>query len=384
MTCTILIDPLSRVSTPLVNLRTTMDSLDGFTFLTINLPIWSEKLNQLSLQVAERHSEFLRLSQTPSLGSARKRKTGSTESLRPNDTLDNDRVHTTVPVSPSSPLRIEIDPDNRHLFREVREARRRRKPTSLLSSSSGPPKFRARMSLIVYYDSAIQEGFEILVRNIAIARNNLRKSKAIAGFKIRSSTLETERNQDTAGGNSDIPSPTSTRSGDTSGSRLQTQESTLTAFDVIDKELEAAQSLCEVGAHQFLREGNCSEEVEGTKERFENCIKMAEQQVLILKSEDQREQERQEQKKRDRELQKQRERNAQKKQEEEEKVMITPLSESTTISVDAPAVKLKEKRGSQMSFPAIDAIEVDDDSDASSIHIDLSAFRSARRAYKAN
>ena len=356
-----------------------MNPLDSFTFLTLNIPIWIEKLDQLAMQAADRHSEFLRLSQTPSLISARKKKTGSTESLRPNDTIDLDNVHSTAPVIPSSPLRVQVDPDNKQLFREVREARRRRRPASLLSNASGPPKFRTRMSLIVYYDSAIQEGFEILVRNINIARNNLRKGKVSGGFKFRSSRLDRGTRQGTAGGDCTTPSPTSTRSWQSNDGVSHAQGKNPTVLDELDKELEAAQSLCELGAHQFLREGNCSEEVEGTKEIFDNCVKIAEQQVMLLRSEDQREQELQEQAIRERNLQKDREQ----EQQEKEEMNTASVYSSATGTTDTPSIGLEEKQSLPMALPAIGMIEVDDDSDASSVHIDISAFRSARRVYKA-
>ena len=348
-----------------------MDPLQSFTFLTSSLPDWIIQLDKLSFQVTQRHSEFRRLSQASRLlNSTRKRKTGSTESLRPEPevTLDSDSYQTTDPTTPS-PKEIEIDPSNKHLFREVREARRRCRPGFTPSDASGPQRYRARTSLIIYYDSTIQDEFEALVRNIGSARNNIRKGKANASFKARMASIGREH------GPSELPKLSKDRDGS-----LLIKGNDFEPFERVDKGLEAAQSFCEVGAHQFLREGNCREELQGTKERFESCLKIAEQQVARLEIERQQETEQEKQREREREAQQERKR----LQLQDYAIGIAVDEDSTTqedhgMEVDNGIVKVDEK-ASSYSFAGIGAIEVDDESDGSSVHIDLSAFRSTRRA----
>lgn len=348
-----------------------MDPLQSFTFLTSNLPDWITQLDKLSAQVTQRHSEFRRLSQASRpLNGARKRKTGSTESLRPGpeDTLDSDSYQTTDPTTPS-PKDIEIDPSNKHLFREVREARRRCRPGFTASDASGPQRYRARTSLIIYYDSAIQEEFGVLVRNIGSARNNIRKGKANASFKARMASIGREH------GPSEPPKLPKDRDGS-----LLTKGHDFGPFEQVDKDLEAAQSFCEVGAHQFLREGNCREEVQGTKERFESCLRIAEQQVARLEIERQEETEQEKRREREHEAQQERKR----LQLQDHAIGIAVDEDLTTteddgMEVDSGVIKVDEKVSSY-SLAGIGAIEVDDESDGGSVHIDLSAFRSTRRA----
>ena len=59
----------------------------------------------------------------------------------------------------------------------------------------------------------------------------------------------------------------------------------ISVFDTVDAELEAAQTLCEVGAHQVLRYGDCRDELGGTKQRFESMLELAHEQVVLLQQE---------------------------------------------------------------------------------------------------
>ena len=272
-----------------------MSAIDSFTFLSDNLPSWISKLDLLSHQVSERYTEFTRLSRASgvSVSSIRRKKTGSTESLRPIDADDRlpatPNLETTPEDSPS-PVRVEVNPDSKRLFQDFRDqARRKRKSGSITSGVSGPQRFRSRLSLIVYYDSAIQDGFEWLVRSISGARNTLRKGKTAASFKARVASLGMEQSP-FGGDRTDISlrNPNLPRFS-RSSNPYSTDPSPLEAFDVIDRELEVAQTLCEVGAHQFLRDGSCTEQISGTKERFQSCLSTAQQQVKELKMKEQKE-----------------------------------------------------------------------------------------------
>lgn len=353
-----------------------MDALQSFAYLKDNLPIWTSKLHELSRQVAERHAEFTRLSQTCSLDSFRKKRTGSTESLRPCDTPNHEKSTFAIPDSPVSPVRIEINPSSKHLFREYREEklRRKRKSSSIMSGASGPQKFRSRMSVIVYYDSAIQEGFEMLVRQISGARNNLRKGKTAASFKARISSLQMEESPFGGEGSIQLRNPNIPRLPKCRNGPYITETNANEAFDQADKHLETAQSLCEVGAHQFLRDGNCSEEIAATKDRFQSCLRVAEQQVKILQAEEQKE--REEEERRKQYLDSQETRDEQVQQMDMDKLEEPQMQ--VQVEVDKIVARTPGENF-QSGMVGLDTIEVDDASDTSSVHIDLTAFRSARR-----
>jgi hypothetical protein len=55
------------------------------------------------------------------------------------------------------------------------------------------------------------------------------------------------------------------------------------AFAEADAALEKAQSLCERGAHQFLRDGDCETETAAAKKCFEEVISVCESEIEKLK-----------------------------------------------------------------------------------------------------
>ena len=300
-----------------------MAALDSFVSLSASVPEWIERLESVARQVADRHAEFSRLSRNEALNGfnpLRKSRTGSNESLRPDDsaeppsalpplTADSRPVVTTdtssrpivtpestdaLPPPPQATRAVAVDPGSRRLFQGFREqaaARRKRKSASIASQGTGPPRLRSRLSLIVYYDSAVQEGFELLVRRVAAARNQLRKARTAANAAARLASLGMEESP-FAGARTDhgvfhqAKRPRLPR-GD-GPFEVTADDPVMAAFETLDKDLEAAQSLCEVGAHQFLRDGTCAEEISGSMERFENCIRVAQEQAERLRKMDDR------------------------------------------------------------------------------------------------
>ena len=198
--------------------------------------------------------------------------------------------------------------------------------------------------IIVYYNSDIQDAFELLVRNIAGARNNLRKGRTAANFKKRLASLDMGLPPFSAGGESGldfkIERPTKKVSPEA--------DNDCAAFDAIDKDLENAQMLCERAAHQMLREGDCKEELLGVKNRFQNALKLAEQELDKFRV------------------------------QEAEEAPGEPPTE-TPVHID-PEIKTVITTVKPIEFAGIGSIEVDDRSDVESFHVDLSAIRRTRRA----
>ena len=398
-----------------------MEALESFEFLLSNLPQWQTRLHELATRTAQRHNEFLNLSgnnfQTPL--TLRKKKTGSMESLKPIEhkvDTEDDRPTKQSPPTPLPPLK--IDPENKHLFREVREARRKRRSASVRSSASGPGAKRNRTSLTIYYDSQVQESFELLVRNIGSARNNLRKGKTAVRFKARMASLGMEETHIAPGGQFGMSTPEILRSRGSNFSRIQPTpfahfEQDFEIFDRVDKDLELAQSMCEVGAHSFLRDGDCAEEIEQVKEKFAICERAAAEQTVKLRIEAEKERTRVLRLEKEREearLKERREREQQLKKLSDQQVAELPGDMPQAAAEPIPTINLpKEERvtnkpvelsgldshikvGNEVvrradekppilhmnGFPSIGAIEVDDDSDASSLQLDLKTFRNFR------
>lgn len=335
-------------------MATTMDPLASFTHLLDNIPSWLSKLDDLSTQVTEQHANFQQLTHSAELKLVRQ-KTGSTESLRPQDKTETpeDRRDKAVEVTVTSVLPNQPQHNQADNAIALKVAQRKRKPASALSAASGPIKHRTRSMVIVYYDSAVQEAFEFLVRNIAGARNNLRKGQAAASFKSRMASLGMASSPFSVGGRRETIDPKMMLR---RTNRTASTDNATSAFDVADKNLEKAQALCESAAHQFLRDGNCNEEIQSTKQNFESCLEVAQREVERLRDEQ--------------------ERHAPEKENIEENGNEVNIKE--TVHNNLPP-RFEPPITKPVHFAGIGTIEVDDNTDAESVHIDLSAIRRTTR-----
>ena len=130
----------------------------------------------------------------------------------------------------------------------------------------------------------------------------------------------------------------------------------LSSFDEADKDLETTQNLCEVAAHQFLRDGDCRLEMDGMRSKIENCRAIAKREVERLKEEEAREQA---------EL----EASVELVQEEQQ----LPITTYVDAQVNPPP-PLKE-----FNFTKSGVIEIDDHPDSETVQIDFSAFQTRTR-----
>ncbi|KAK4690693.1 hypothetical protein P7C71_g6156, partial [Lecanoromycetidae sp. Uapishka_2] len=374
----------------------TVSPLDSFQHLTDNLPTWLTKLDDLTVQVAEQNARFIRLSHS-SVPMITKKKHNSTESLRPNDNVteahnENQKPEDgSMPPPPtdSEPLYIPPNPSYKCLSHTSRpkiagqnnaqpplipQPNRKRKPTSTHPSAGSDhvhPRYRTKAMIVVYYDSAVQEAFEALVRSIAGARNTLRKGRTTASFKARMASMGMGSGDDPFTGPSEFAmlSPKMRGSfGRTGGLGLRdSPDSKMKEFDDADKDLETAQNLCEVAAHQFLRDGDCRHEIEGTRKRVEAVLEIATKEVDRLRVEDEKE-------KAEEAREAEKKTSSPDEDRSEEKVPEIDLVQEKTMAPEP--VK-------QINFSGTGTIEIDDGSDAESVHIDISNFRNSIRARRA-
>lgn len=218
---------------------------------------------------------------------------------------------------------------------------RKRKTESMISAEGAMPKYRSRTMIIVYYDSYVQSFFEELVKFVSASRNMMRKAKMaakVAQIK-RMAELEMpddEEEEEEANGTSGIapalkpdgPLEASKKEGDAeelpalqyvSTRQMRNVSRSSTAlyaggrpmfaragmasyggrsgygaggmvdqppdvYDELDKGLEYVQSMCEHAAHQFLRDGDCGEEVENIKRRLSETKDLADKEMKRVQS----------------------------------------------------------------------------------------------------
>ncbi|EFX05530.1 hypothetical protein CMQ_3599 [Grosmannia clavigera kw1407] len=206
--------------------------------------------------------------------------------------------------------------------------KRDRRSDSIASAEKGPSKYRTRSMIIVYYDSYVQSFFEELVKFVSASRNMMRKAKMaakVAQIKrladLEVPDVDDDKNaaaaQAAATGNGQdyiikaaAPSAAdesllklnyvSTRHmrgpGAATGGRpmfSRAGRSSLAGgpqapdvYDELDKGLEFVQSTCEHAAHQFLRDGDCFDEIEKVKNRLATTKELADREMERIKKED--------------------------------------------------------------------------------------------------
>jgi hypothetical protein len=215
--------------------------------------------------------------------------------------------------------------------------RKRPKTESMISGEGLTTTYRSRSMIIVYYDSYVQSFFEELVKFVSAQRNLMRKAKMAAKVAEIKRLAELEMPDDEEEeGDDDVLQPGDTliaadpklaarrpggtRMDDTHLRYLSTRlmGPTLRAsngllpvrspnggmgldalgrglnaldsgpgdiFDELDRALEFVQGMCERAAHQFLRDGDCADEIEKIKRRLEQTKEGAEKELDRLAKE---------------------------------------------------------------------------------------------------
>ncbi|KAI1497322.1 hypothetical protein F5X99DRAFT_421437 [Biscogniauxia marginata] len=194
--------------------------------------------------------------------------------------------------------------------------RKRQKTDSMMSGEVGvTPKYRTRRMIIVYYDSYVQSFFEELVKFVSAQRNLMRKAKMAAKVaeikRLAELEMPDDDDDDDDDDNGELkpgdgliaadPKSSSMRPKQDSpeelklralhsrpglrnpavrtrvfrgtrpgafGSGLGIFKEKGDIWDELDKGLEFVQGMCEHAAHQFLRDGDCNEEIGKIKARL--------------------------------------------------------------------------------------------------------------------
>ncbi|KAJ5897739.1 hypothetical protein N7504_008027 [Penicillium tannophilum] len=339
-----------------------MDALGAFTHLQTNLPAWITRVSELAAHASARHAEYSEAYRKHSTSKARRRKNSSVCSIH------TDKL---VPIAQQKTPGPESATVNTSMCKEEKvlatQAGRKRGTDEAPSIDSNERYdfVSTRHNVIIDYDGHTQQVLEQIVKDIGIARNNIRRGKMSMmppRMGIRSNALS----RTAIGAAPESPSASlacvrSTRTatglvGVTGTSNGISKDS---PFDFSDKQLELAHGLCETAAFQVLRSGDCGTELDGVEEKFKMLLEMTTKEVARL------EEEKEEKKKREQEA-----------PEEEIEEPIPPPQTSTA----ARLARIAALSANKPSTSATGTIEVDDDSSlsAESLELDLSAFRSSR------
>ena len=304
-------------------------AMDALKNLTNNIPDWLARLDELSGQVHKRQAELAAIAAAePKTSSETKslRNKGSAESLKPRDDgpsnipapdepQSNEQQPSEDPASqperPSTATQDAQKPRAVHSSsgpggivsshkpprdavgaanaRATGQVKTRVRSPSMMSADNAPKAYRTRSMIIVYYDSYVQGFFDNLVRFVSSSRNLMRKAKMAAKVaQIKKLAEEDMSKEGNGGGGEADPLPSlrymsSRRMGPIGlgrpGFGPPGPNEKPDVYDNLDKGLEFIQGTCEHGAHQFLRDADCNDEIKKIQDRLRRVLEMAGKEI---------------------------------------------------------------------------------------------------------
>ncbi|KAL5612031.1 hypothetical protein BROUX41_000407 [Berkeleyomyces rouxiae] len=308
--------------------------MDALKNIITNAPEWKTKLSALNEQIEKRQAELIALNNCdstpsspslPSLPPKPPKRKSSTESLRPQDEIEeavknnnaaNDKEDeeeaallrnnqyrmssAAMARSPEQAIRVA----HAHARAQVR-MKQRSASNSSIDLEEKLHKQRTRNMIIVYYDSFVQSFFEELVKFVSASRNLIRKARMAAKVahikrvaEMESQSLDAPNDLLSDGPdalNASLASlaprmPPMLRAGPRPSSRFGAYGVGISkptdAYDRLDKALEFVQSQSEKGAHLFLRDGKCTEEVNSISRRMIEAKELAEKEMQRILTEE--------------------------------------------------------------------------------------------------
>lgn len=342
-----------------------MDALGAFTHLQSNLPAWITRVSDLAAHTSRKHAEYVEAYRRHASSKSRRRRNSSVCSIHTDDLVPiaQQKAPVSEAVDGSATNTTDAPPPPQYAGRK-----RGTDEAPSIDSRDRYALVSTRHNVIIEYDGHTQKVLEEVVRDIGVARNNIRRGRMSMMSRpgVRSGPLNKTANtgsSNTAGGESQLPALASVRStrvgaGVVGASRSLTNIRNESPFDFTDKQLELAHGLCETAAYQVLRSGDCGTELDGVEEKFRMLLEATNSEILRLEAENSREK-------------------AQAEAPAEE-TRVKPLQTSTAARLARIQAIASGKSSADTPVDAPGASEVDDASSISAESIDLSAFRSSR------
>ena len=306
------------------------DANKCFDYLQENVPLWTTGLKEVAEKIEKRRIE----NEASSALAANQREKDDGDGGNDGDDGDNsmetwwpaeeNTKDTDILLSGSTPIsakpcQVEI-PSPVHIPMISSPpilCKRKRDPSTLTSGHvARMARYRTKPSAIVTYDSEIQESFDGLVKSIGGGRNMIRKAikaarMAAAAAAVAADAANGEDNDedDEEEGfrnarlvlaqlgyraNPDITQVRRARMMSRYGNNRNNTTDTANVshapngnenFDLLDKTLEKAQNQCERGAHQLLRDGECTEEIDSVLVWFREILAICEKESKKVSTE---------------------------------------------------------------------------------------------------
>ncbi|KAG6049390.1 hypothetical protein E4U17_006842 [Claviceps sp. LM77 group G4] len=310
-------------------------AMDALRNLADNIPDWQRRLDDLNGQIQHRQAELAALAGSavqPATSLPSLRNKGSSESLKPNnegpihspihcdpESASNLRQHR--PKRPVPPRTLSAHSKEAHrpvsppplgndgqaaLHQQARDpvaskncalaqAKKKRRPSSVMTADNVDAARRTRSMIIVYYDSYVQRFFDDLVRFVSSSRNLMRKAKMaakvaqikrMAELEVANEAIRPDIERPGADALPSLkyispsrPEPVSQDQASVEARQPGQSNEPVDVYDSLDKSLEFVQSTCEHSAHQFLRHADCYDEIRKIQARLVKVLQESKEEL---------------------------------------------------------------------------------------------------------
>ncbi|KAH8425516.1 uncharacterized protein LDX57_003267 [Aspergillus melleus] len=261
-----------------------MDALGAFSHLSENLPQWITRLSELATYTAAKHAEYAEDFKKHAVVRPRRRKNSSIYSIRTDECVQDGPTPAAA--------------DSKNIASRI--PRKRGTDEASIEDDDRYSYVSPRHNLIIQYDGHTQKSLEEMVRHIGTARNNIRRGRMsqlpLAGFSSGAGSFgrSARRNEaprlmsSTADASEDqlLSNIRSARARNPPGPSSMTNPTPKdSSFDIAEKHLEIAHSMCETAAYQVLRSGDCSSQLGSVEDKFKSLLDLANKEVKRLKAE---------------------------------------------------------------------------------------------------
>ncbi|KAJ5491841.1 hypothetical protein N7453_009938 [Penicillium expansum] len=150
-----------------------MDALGAFTHMKDNIPAWITRVSELATHTHKRHDEYSDAYRRHVNFKPRRRKNSSVCSIHTNDLVPiaQRKVPSPEPVAVETPQDAPEQSQRSGRKRTIDEA------PSVESDEAYNMLVSTRHNIIIEYDGHTQQTLETIVRDIGVARNNLRRGQ---------------------------------------------------------------------------------------------------------------------------------------------------------------------------------------------------------------
>jgi hypothetical protein len=153
-----------------------MDALGAFSHLQNNLPSWITRISELAAHTSAKHAEYTAGYRRHSIYKPRRRKNSSVCSIRPDDLVPI--MQCQGPTAET--LEAVTSTKSEHGATEWMQAAGRKRGMDEAPSINSSERYAfvsIRHNIIVEYDGHTQKVLEELIRDIGIARSNIRRGR---------------------------------------------------------------------------------------------------------------------------------------------------------------------------------------------------------------